>query len=366
MTRRFAPGGPQYFQNTSVAPVSTGYPLSISVLLNTQGSGTNRAIMSLVNTSTAQRHLMYLGTADGVLIFSHDGASFSQGSSATGVLVDGTWNQIGVDIQGDSYRNTVVNGVLGTPDTGTRLVTGLNQVYVGAYNDGSGLVAGFYNFGNIADIGVWNATLTQDEWTSLSKGVSPRLIRPQNLVSYWPMFVRGTNEEDWFGSVLLTASASAPTGQTVFTPVIYPGSHRPTPFGADAPVVVTPPAKGRTEAGGIVRKRRYQVEMDGKVYEFKTEQQAIGALNRAHEVARKAIREREKAAKQVVVVAKPEPVTPPTIVVPDDSAALQAAAEETNRKIAVAYAQAQMRAEAIYAAYLEQEDEDEAVSMLLH
>lgn len=143
---------------------------------------------------------------------------------------------------------------------------------------------------------------------------------------------------------LLTLTGLAPT----ITGIDVPSSNR---------------GAGSANAG---KKRRYQVQIDDKVYEFRTEQQAIGALQRAHEVARKAIREREQAAKQVVVVAKPEPVTPPTIVVPDDSAAIQAAAEETNRKIAVAYAQAQMRAEAIYAAYLEQEDEDEAVSMLLH
>lgn len=136
-----------------------------------------------------------------------------------------------------------------------------------------------------------------------------------------------------------------------------------TSWGTTA-AAVTP---ATTPVGGVGHRRmRYRVEIDGEAYDFSTEQQAIDALYKAHDVARKAIRERELKAKQAKAVAKPVVITPPPIVVPDDTAAIKAAAEEVNRKIAVAYAQAQLRAEAMYAAYLEQEDEDEAITMLLH
>lgn len=220
--------------NTSGSPVSVGYPLSVSAWVNPLNPGTNRAIFNVVNTSTGQRHLFYMGTGDGLLIFSHDGSSFSQGSGATGAVTPGTWAQVGIDIQGTSSRNVIYNGVAGSLDTGTRVVTGLNRVYIGGYNDGTGLVAGFYGSGLIADVGVWNATLTQDEWTSLGARVSPRLVRPQNLVAYWPLFGRvSPTEEDWIGSLPLTASVSPPSNSD-HPPLIYPGSHRQTYFGVAA------------------------------------------------------------------------------------------------------------------------------------
>ena len=42
--------------------------------------------------------------------------------------------------------------------------------------------------GDLAEWAVWNAILTQEEATALSKGVCPLLIRPESLVFYAPVF----------------------------------------------------------------------------------------------------------------------------------------------------------------------------------
>jgi hypothetical protein len=60
--------------------------------------------------------------------------------------------------------------------------------------------------GVIAEVGVWNVALNDSEAASLGKRMSPRLIRPQNLVFYAPL-VR--NAQDISRSVSLTNSGGA-------------------------------------------------------------------------------------------------------------------------------------------------------------
>ena len=51
--------------------------------------------------------------------------------------------------------------------------------------------------GRLAEIAIWNAALTDDEVLSLSKGVSPLRVDPQNLVAYWPLYGNGSPEPNY-------------------------------------------------------------------------------------------------------------------------------------------------------------------------
>jgi hypothetical protein len=67
-----------------------------------------------------------------------------------------------------------------TPQTSSSYVT-----YVGRQgNSGSG--AEFMN-GDIAELAIWDKKILDSEITSLGKGYDPSLVRPQNLVRYWPL-----------------------------------------------------------------------------------------------------------------------------------------------------------------------------------
>lgn len=45
--------------------------------------------------------------------------------------------------------------------------------------------------GGLAEVGFWNIDLDTSEISALAKGISPLLIRPQNLVAYWPLIREG-------------------------------------------------------------------------------------------------------------------------------------------------------------------------------
>jgi hypothetical protein len=62
--------------------------------------------------------------------------------------------------------------------------------------------------GLIAEVGIWNVALTDDEVLALAKGFTPDQIRPQSLIAYLPL-VR-TNQDikgnAWTTAGTLTAA----------------------------------------------------------------------------------------------------------------------------------------------------------------
>lgn len=81
-------------------------------------------------------------------------------------------------------RTVYLNGTAATTNTTSINPSNINSIGIGAtvrptFSDQ-------YN-GDIADVGIWNIALTADEITSLSRGISCQLIRPQNLLFFAPL-----------------------------------------------------------------------------------------------------------------------------------------------------------------------------------
>lgn len=208
MARNLVAASTQYLANTGGSPV-TAYPFCVSARFKPAGAGTNRAVLSLGKTGVTDRHLLYAGTADGVLAFSGSGGTFGQSASAASMSA-GTWYQVGGAFANATSRRAVLNGTLATADTTNVAISGMDRVYVGAYYN-NGLVAGFYGAGDLCDVGVWDVDLTADEWTALGAGVSPLMVRPQSLVAYWPLLARATDEEDWTNAARTLTNTNAAT-----------------------------------------------------------------------------------------------------------------------------------------------------------
>jgi len=68
----------------------------------------------------------------------------------------------------------------------------------------------------IAEVGIWNAALTQPEIASLAKGMTCDKIRPQNLVFYTPL-VRDLIDQK--GGLVITNNNAATVAAH---PRIYP------------------------------------------------------------------------------------------------------------------------------------------------
>jgi hypothetical protein len=74
-------------------------------------------------------------------------------------------------------------------------------------------------YGKVAEVGIWNVILANEEVVALAKGFSPLMIRPASLRGYWPMDGLGTVERNLKG----TGDGTTP-GANVFTspPIIVP------------------------------------------------------------------------------------------------------------------------------------------------
>lgn len=84
--------------------------------------------------------------------------------------------------------------------------------------------------GRVAETCLWNVALTAAEILALAKGVSPLLVRPKNIVGYWPFYgvppTTNAAEQDFsdYGQVVTTPGSvgpadHAPVGPSV--PIAY-------------------------------------------------------------------------------------------------------------------------------------------------
>ena len=77
--------------------------------------------------------------------------------------------------------------------------------------------------GNLAEVGMWDATLTAAEMGILAKGFSPQFVRPGNLLAYWPLIGKHSPEDELIsnGTGTLTGTAAADHPR-----IIYPKPRR--------------------------------------------------------------------------------------------------------------------------------------------
>lgn len=156
-------------------------PLTISLWFRPNGISGTTGLFSMANAAGTERYVVFQSSE--VFDVYEDPA----GSRATASgIVNGAWNHGAGVYFGTNLRLAYLNGVAGavsgsgaSPTAATRSAIG------GRYNSSSppGLL---YN-GDVAEVAIWSAELAAAEILSLSKGVSPMLVRPDSLRHYLPL-----------------------------------------------------------------------------------------------------------------------------------------------------------------------------------
>jgi len=119
-----------------------------------------------------------------------NGVGGTASSSLSGFSVN-TWHHVGATFSSSTSRITYLDGVAGTENTVSSDPTGLITIVIGAIMISSTPAARFD--GLLSEFGVWNTVLTDAEIISLSKGFSPKRIRPQSLEFYAPLINNTAN-----------------------------------------------------------------------------------------------------------------------------------------------------------------------------
>ena len=228
MARAYASASSQYHEIASA--VATVAPFTMACWGYAAATGVAAQVVMALGTSvtTVGRHILYFGgtsfTANNSVVaqsVSNDGVTAGSAITSTTYAAT-TWTHLCGVWTSTASRTAYINGGSAVTETTTVAPTGLDRTNLGTrWNTTRGL---FLN-GRLAECGIWNVALTADEVATLAAGYSPLFVRPTALVGYWPLFARGTNEEQWSG-----VSAFVPTNTPTATQhpprIIYPSRPR--------------------------------------------------------------------------------------------------------------------------------------------
>ncbi len=126
-----------------------------------------------------------VGSGKNFMARAYDGGSnYDEAASLSDYVLD-TW-QFGAGVfTSATNRDCYYNGAAAVNRTLNVPISGLDRLSIGGLNWNTGPLS--YFSGSIAEVGIWNTTLTSAEISILALGMSPRFVRPGNLVFYVPL-----------------------------------------------------------------------------------------------------------------------------------------------------------------------------------
>ena len=207
-------GGSTYLSRNDTLGI-TDYPITVSQMLRPD-SQANRVPFCFGDTDALAYILFYMrDPADNdLLAWSRDDATSDWADTTTSYTTSGWHHVCGVWASSTSRIPYIDGGGSQEAVVDVPWPAGLDNTTLGARWQ-SGSVAAYYQ-GGIAETAVWNVALTTAEISLLSAGASPLLVRPGNLVAYWPLV---DNLNDIVGGYNLTNhSATIEEHPRVFRP----------------------------------------------------------------------------------------------------------------------------------------------------
>jgi hypothetical protein len=140
--------------------------------------------------------------------------SYACADSTTGYTTN-TWHHACGVVVSSTERHAYIDGGSMGSDTANQSFPPVNRTGIACRVSGG--IDVFFD-GRIAEAAIWNVALLSAEIAALAKGMRPLLIRPQNLVAYWPL-VRDDDLDRWGGYHLYDYNNPGIGGHS---PVIYP------------------------------------------------------------------------------------------------------------------------------------------------
>jgi len=185
MSRLFDDGDSEYLSIDSVLGLSV-LPICFSSWIYIDGqTGTNQAVMELVDKSEDDvRFLLYMNNTGTVYALTQNAGGASQ-AATTDTLTLNNWHHVLAVWAATNDRRVYLNGGNKGTNVEERTVANLDRFSIAAH---SGATPALFLTGRVAEAAVWGgASLTDADALVLSKGCSPLFVKRDNLVSYWPL-----------------------------------------------------------------------------------------------------------------------------------------------------------------------------------
>jgi len=160
------------------------YPLTINCWFypTYSGSGAGHLVELVQNTAT-NFHQLRINYSTNTVQYGTATPFFATSSAS---YTANTWNMataVGTSI---TSRTVYLNAANSGTQTTSRTITTPDRVCIGFARSGGNNGDPSYE-GYLAEVAIWNETLTTDELSSLYKGTKASQIRPQNLKFYMPL-----------------------------------------------------------------------------------------------------------------------------------------------------------------------------------
>jgi len=166
------------------------YPLTINCWFYPTITGVGFLdLVSFVENTASVVHILRLNSNTNLVQY-NTSTPLSASSSAS--YTTNTWNMATAVGTSATSRTVYLNAANSGTQTTSRTPTTPDRVCIG-FSRVSGIDSPTME-GYVAEVAIWNDTLTTDELTSLYKGTKADQIRPQNLKFYMPL-VRNIYDE---------------------------------------------------------------------------------------------------------------------------------------------------------------------------
>jgi hypothetical protein len=200
MAYDFVAASSQYL-STSSTPV-TAAPVTIASRAFLPQTNTTCVLVAVNNNAAQSRVTLAANNVAQTTFGAIDNAGVG-GAAAQGTYTTNTWYSFAGKTASAASRFAYLDGAVGSEDTSSVTLTGLNVIYIGARYSTS--LGAFLN-GQAAETAIWNVALTDAEIASLAKGFKPTRVRPQSLVFYAPLI---RDLQDTRGGLAITNNNSA-------------------------------------------------------------------------------------------------------------------------------------------------------------
>jgi hypothetical protein len=210
MAYDFTAASLQHLSVPDTASLDITGQLTLACWAKSSGSyANNRGLVSKYIGATTQRSYVLYITASGFVGFAlSTNGTFQAANVITGASAIGTdWAHVAGVVTPSSRQEILLNAASYAVKTSSVLASihsGSAPLLIGQQFS-TGDAANTFD-GLIAEVGIWNAALTQPEVASLAKGMTCDKVRPQSLVFYAPL-VR--NLQDVKGGLTITNNNGA-------------------------------------------------------------------------------------------------------------------------------------------------------------
>lgn len=186
----------------------TAMPITLFGWFKNEGETTNgiNTLITVGQASNTRRWTIFCFNAsamvDTVGALTNGGGTSVKSEVDPATLSIGSWKPCGGVFTSATSRQVRYDGIYGPVETTSVTPTGVNNILIGSRYNPS---LGSWFYGSLAELALWDVSLTTEEFVSLEKGISPMKIRPSALRFYLPLM---DNPNDIIGGRIMTVNGA--------------------------------------------------------------------------------------------------------------------------------------------------------------